>query len=62
MFIPDNSTSSFRTINDFRSKILKDKIKFLFAEVVKFLVKLGYLCIDFQFINGKITKIKDKLK
>lgn len=58
MFISGNSTPDFRTINEFRGKILKDKIKDLFAEVVKMLVELGYLSLDIQYIDG--TKIEAK--
>ena len=58
MFISGNSTPDFRTINDFRGKILKDKIKVLFAEVVKLLVEMGYVSLDVQYIDG--TKIEAK--
>lgn len=58
MFISGNSTPDFRTINDFRSKILKDSIKTLFAEVVKMLVEMGYISLDIQYIDG--TKIEAK--
>lgn len=56
MFISGNSTPDFRTINDFRGKILKDSIKTLFAEVVKMLVEMGYVSLDVQYIDG--TKIE----
>lgn len=58
MFISGNSTPDFRTINEFRSKILKDKIKNIFAQVVKMLLELGYLSLDVQYIDG--TKIEAK--
>lgn len=58
MFISGNSTPDFRTINDFRGKILKDSIKNLFAEVVKMLVDMGYISLDVQYIDG--TKIEAK--
>ena len=58
MFISGNSTPDFRTINDFRGKILKDSIKTLFAEVVKMLVEMGYVSLDVQYIDG--TKIEAK--
>lgn len=58
MFISGNSTPGFRTINEFRGKILKEKIKDLFAEVVKMLVELGYVSLDVQYIDG--TKIEAK--
>jgi transposase len=58
MFISGNSTPDFRTINDFRGKILKDSIKTLFAEVVKMLVEMGYVSLDVQYIDG--TKVEAK--
>ena len=58
MYISGNSTPDFRTINEFRGKILRDKIKDLFAEVVKMLVELGYVSLDVQYIDG--TKIEAK--
>jgi transposase len=58
MYISGNSTPGFRTINEFRGKILKEKIKDLFAEVVKMLVELGYVSLDVQYIDG--TKIEAK--
>lgn len=58
MYISGNSTPDFRTINDFRGKILKDSIKTLFAEVVKLLVGMGYVSLDVQYIDG--TKIEAK--
>lgn len=56
MFLSGNSTPDFRTINDFRGKILKGHIHQLFAEVVKLLVNLGYVSLDVQYIDG--TKIE----
>ncbi|MEL7220133.1 MAG: IS1182 family transposase [Bacteroidota bacterium] len=56
MFISGNSTPDFRTINDFRGKVLKDHIHQLFGEVVKLLVELGYVSLDIQYIDG--TKIE----
>ena len=58
MYISGNSIPGFRSINEFRGKILKDKIKDLFAEVVKMLVELGYISLDVQYIDG--TKIEAK--
>ena len=58
MFISGNSKPDFRTINDFRGKILKDSIKTLFAEVVKMFVEMGYISLDVQYIDG--TKIEAK--
>lgn len=56
MYLSGNSTPDFRTINDFRGKILKDNIHQLFAEVVKLLVTMGYISLDVQYIDG--TKIE----
>ncbi|WP_245966150.1 IS1182 family transposase, partial [Thermaurantimonas aggregans] len=56
MFISGNSTPDFRTINDFRGKILKDHIKELFVEIVKLLVEMGYVSLEVQYIDG--TKIE----
>ena len=58
MYISGNSTPDFRTINDFRGKILKNHIQKLFAEVVKILVEMGYVSLDIQYIDG--TKIEAK--
>lgn len=58
MFISGNSTPDFRTINEFRSKILKDKIQNIFGQVVKMLVDLGYVSLEVQYIDG--TKIEAK--
>ena len=56
MFIAGNSTPDFRTINDFRGKILKEHINTLFTEVVKMLMEMGYVTLDVQYIDG--TKIE----
>ena len=52
MYISNNSTPDFRTINDFRGKRLKGHIHSFFAEVVKMLVSLGYVSLDVQYIDG----------
>ena len=56
MYLAGGTTPDFRTINDFRGKILKDSLQKLFAEIVKLLVKEGYLSLDVQYIDG--TKIE----
>jgi transposase len=56
MFLSGNSTPDFRTINDFRGKILKERIKELFAEVVRLLIEMGYVSLEVQYIDG--TKIE----
>jgi len=58
MYLSGNSTPNFRTINEFRGKILKDKIRELFSEVVKMLVELGYISPEVQYIDE--TKIEAK--
>lgn len=58
MYISGNSKPDFRTINDFRGKILKNHIHKLFAEVVKMLVEMGYISLNVQYIDG--TKIEAK--
>ena len=56
MYISNNSTPDFRTINDFRGKRPKGHIHSFFAEVVKMLVSLGYVSLDVQYIDG--TKVE----
>lgn len=46
----------FRTINDFRSKRLRNQINTIFGKVVVMLVELGYVSLDVQYIDG--TKIE----
>ena len=46
----------FRTINDFRSKRLKNQIHSLFKDIVMMLTELGYVSLDVQYIDG--TKIE----
>jgi transposase len=46
----------FRTINDFRSKRLKNQIDSIFSKLVMMLVELGYVSLDVQYIDG--TKIE----
>lgn len=46
----------FRTINDFRSKRLRNQINTIFSKVVVMLVELGYVSLDVQYIDG--TKIE----
>ena len=56
MWLSGNSTPNFRTINDFRGKRLKDKIHYLFAEMVKIMAELGYVSLNKQYVDG--TKIE----
>lgn len=59
MWLSGRSTPDFRTINDFRSKCLKNCIHSLFTQIVLMLVELGYIslekkirCILFQIEEG----------
>lgn len=56
MWISGNSTPDFRTINNFRSKRLKDRIQDLFAELVRIMSEMGYVSLDKQYVDG--TKIE----
>jgi transposase len=56
MYLSGQSTPDFRTINHFRSKVLKDKLQELFKEVVKLLQDLGCVSLEVQYIDG--TKIE----
>lgn len=56
MWLSGNATPNFRTINNFRSQKLKDKIQSLFGEMVKLMVSMGYVSLDTQYIDG--TKIE----
>lgn len=56
MWLSGNSTPDFRTINDFRSKRLKDKIDSLFAELVRLMNELGYVSLNIQYVDG--TKLE----
>lgn len=56
MWLAGNSTPNFRTINDFRGKRLKNKLQFLFIEVVRVMARLGYVSLDVQYVDG--TKIE----
>ncbi|MGO4773833.1 hypothetical protein ACEN2I_19450 [Flavobacterium sp. W22_SRS_FK3] len=47
-------------MNDFRGRVLKEKIKDLFAEVVKMLVEMGYVSLDIQYIDGIKMEAKSK--
>ena len=56
MYLAGNSTPDFRTINNFRSEKLKNRIQKLFSEVVALLVSQRYVSLDVQYIDG--TKIE----
>ena len=56
MWISAKSTPDFRTINNFRSSIMKELIDDVFSKVMELLVKEGFVNIDNYFIDG--TKIE----
>jgi transposase len=56
MWLSGNSLPDYRTINEFRSKRLKNKIQKLFSELVKLMQELGYVSLETQFVDG--TKLE----
>ncbi|MGB0870928.1 MAG: IS1182 family transposase [Flavobacteriales bacterium] len=56
MWLSGMMVPNFRTINDFRSKRLKNHIHQLFSEVVLLLQEMGYVSLDIQYTDG--TKVK----
>ncbi len=58
MWLAGMQRPDFRTINNFRSKRLKDVINTLFIQVVLMLNDMGYLSLKESYIDG--TKIESK--
>lgn len=56
MWLSGMQTPDFRTINNFRSGKLKDKIKGIFKQVVEIALELGYISFEKVFVDG--TKIE----
>jgi len=56
MWLAGRTTPDFRTINNFRSKRLKNKIHKLFKQLVITLSESGYVSLDVQYTDG--TKIE----
>lgn len=56
MWLSGEATPNFRTINNFRSQKLKNKIQQLFAEMVLLMNEMGYVSLDVQYVDG--TKIE----
>ena len=52
MWISAKSTPDFRTINNFRSSVMKGLIDDVFSKVMELLVKEGFVNIDNYFIDG----------
>lgn len=55
IWLCDSNRPSFRTVNNFRDKRMKEVILEVFAEVVDLLSHLGYINLDAYFLDG--TKI-----
>ncbi len=61
MWLSGMLVPNFRTINDFRSKRLKNHIHNLFSEVVLLLQDMGFVSLDVQYIDGtKIEAVSNK--
>jgi transposase len=56
MWISGMSTPDFTTINNFRSKRLKESVDDIFSSVIEVLIQGGYLKAENLFIDG--TKIE----
>lgn len=56
MWLSGEATPNFRTINNFRSQKLKDKIQQLFAAMVRLISEMGFVSLDVQYVDG--TKIE----
>ena len=58
MWLSGKQTPDFRTINNFRSKHLKDTINQVFTQVVLMLVEMGYISLQTVYIDG--TKMESR--
>jgi transposase len=58
MWLTDMQTPDHNTINNFRSRNLKDTISAIFTQVVLILVDMGYLSLDVIYTDG--TKIESR--
>lgn len=56
MWISGNNRPDFRTINRFRSSVMKDGIEVVFGEVLQYLIEGGYVTLENYFLDG--TKIE----
>jgi transposase len=54
MWLAAMQRPDFRTINDFRSKRLKDLIDLIFVEVILFLAEHKYISLDNYFVDGTV--------
>ena len=58
MWLTNMQTPDHNTINNFRSKNLKDTINAIFTQVVLMLVDMGHLSLDVVYVDG--TKIESR--
>ena len=56
MWISGNNRPDFRTINRFRSSVMKEGIEVVFGEVLQYLIEGGYVTLENYFLDG--TKIE----
>jgi transposase len=56
MWISGNNRPDFRTINRFRSSVMKAGIEVVFSEVLQYLIEGGYVTLENYFLDG--TKIE----
>jgi transposase len=56
MWISGNNRPDFRTINRFRSSVMKEGIEVVFSEVLQYLIEEGYVTLENYFLDG--TKIE----
>jgi transposase len=56
MWISGNNRPDFRTINRFRSSVMKEGIEVVFTEVLQYLIEEGYVSLENYFLDG--TKIE----
>jgi len=56
MWISGGNRPDFRTINRFRSSVMKEGIEVVFKEVLQYLIEEGYVTLEHYFLDG--TKIE----
>ena len=56
MWISGNNRPDFRTINRFRSSVMKEGVEVVFGEVLQYLIEGGYVTLENYFLDG--TKIE----
>ena len=60
MWLAANQRPTFKTINNFRSVIMKDLIEEVFGQVLTFLFEDGYIKLENYFVDG--TKLRADAK